>query len=141
MAPEDCVGKDKIASPHHEQPINPDDVVPLVKEENRPIFQDVAKAFCEAERRMKKIEWMDGTDVPSINELRYVGYHLFKACQQDDTVLQREELRRAERHCKRASFDALELGMITQLERINDFVTDYKDYPVSDDLPDYFDKF
>ena len=84
---------------------------------------------------------MDGwRRIPSINELRYVGYHVFKACgKSDDPIKQREELRRAESHCKRASFDAMELGIITQLENVLEFKNNYSDYPVSDVMPDYID--
>lgn len=117
----------------------PEDMEPLVFAENREAFKQVGVSFAEAERRIKLIEWLDGTDIPSINELRYVGYHILKACQKDDAVQQREELKRADRHCKRASFDALELGLISSFETVKAFQERHATYPVSDVLSDYHD--
>jgi len=136
----DCVGEDKDLEALHKEPIEPLELVPLVAESNLDMFNNVATAFAEAERRIKSGELMDGVDIPSVNELRYVSYHLFKALKSgiaDD--LQREELKRAERHCKRASFDALELGIITAIEKVAVFREEYTCFPVSDVLSDYHD--
>ncbi len=127
-------------SPFHSEAIEASELKALIFTENEEAFREVAKSFTEAERRIKLVEWVDGTDVPSINELRYVSYHLLKAIQHTDQYKQYEELKRAERHCMRASFDALELGMISQLEEVSVFKDDYKDFPVSDVLSGYFDK-
>jgi hypothetical protein len=135
-----CTGEDRDLQALHSEPLIPSSVYPLVAPGNREAFFRVAQAFAEAERRIKRVEWMGGLDVPSINELRYVSYHLLKACQiQDDEKRQFEELRRAERHCKRASFDALELGIITALEEVKSFRESYSSFPVSDVLSDYHD--
>jgi len=135
-----CTGEDRDLQALHSEPLIPSSIYPLVAHSNREAFSRVAQAFAEAERRIKRVEWMGGLDVPSINELRYVSYHLLKACQiQDDEKRQFEELRRAERHCKRASFDALELGIITALEEVTSFRERYARFPVSDVLSDYHD--
>lgn len=140
-APQECAGVSASdALELHQAQLDPDQISPLIHQDNFEEFQAVADAFVEAERRVKLVEWMDGTDVPSINELRYVSYHLLKACQiQDDPRAQYEELKRAERHCKRASFDAIELGIIGALEQVNDFNKDYNKFPISEVLPNYLD--
>lgn len=135
-----CTGDDRDLQALHSEALIPSGICPLVTLGNQEAFFRVAEAFAEAERRIKRVEWMGGLDVPSINELRYVSYHLLKACQiQDDEKRQFEELRRAERHCKRASFDALELGIITALEEVTSFQERYASFPVSDVLSDYHD--
>jgi len=141
IMPAECAGipQEELTELHSEE-ITPKNVWPLVSKQNMVLFQKVAAAYAAAERRMKHVEWLDGTDVPSINELRYVSYHLFKACQhQNAPQKQHEELKRAERHCKRASFDAMELGIIAQLEKITDFKNDFKDVVITDILNDFPD--
>lgn len=124
----------------HNIPVNSDQIIPIIDAENTQVFKDMAEAFSEAERRLKLVEWMDGTDVPSINELRYVSYHMLKASEiQGNTAAQYEELKRAERHCKRASFDALELGIINALENVDAFRNEFHDFPVSDVFSEYLD--
>jgi CHASE3 domain sensor protein len=136
--PFDCTGETEYARQEHNAELTPQSVIPFITSTNQDLFSRIVTEFTNAERRMKSVEWDGGMDIPSINELRYVAYHLFKACQyQDDVDKQREELRRAERHCKRASFDAMELGIINQLENINRFKEDYNDYPISGVLSDY----
>ncbi len=135
----DCVGFSDMQNDLHAiDPIKPNDVVPVIDESNYEAFNEVVMAFSEAERRMKAVEWIEGTDIPSINELRYVSYHIFKACQNDcDEKQQYEELKRAVRHCKRASYDAMELGIIAQLEKVAEFVHDHRDLCVSDHMSNY----
>ncbi len=137
---QDCTGEDSSNHEYHQNSIDHTKCEPLVSASNIDLFKRVSKSFAEAERRIKFVDWLEGTDVPSINELRYVSYHLFNAfCAEEDDA-QREELLRAERHCKRASYDALELGVINQFEKINEFINDYKNFSVIDVIPDYLDK-
>lgn len=139
--PEECTGDELGTHQEHQEPIIGQNVFPLVAKENEDAFQALAEEFAIAERRMKAAEWIEGTDVPSINELRYVGYHIFKACTySENPAKQREELRRAKRHCKRASFDAMELGIIFQLEQVKSFKQEFRDFVVSDVIPDYLEK-
>lgn len=114
----------------------------LVRQENLDSFNELMTAFIDAERRIKRVEWIETKlQIPSINELRYVGYHLFKAFSYiENADKQAEEISRAKRHCKRASYDALELGIIHVLEDIRDFKEEFHDFPVSDVVPDYLDK-
>lgn len=141
LVPLECAGLNaEELEAYHSEAIIPENILPLVDRQNMELFVAVADAFAMAERRMKIVEWIDGTDVPSINELRYVGYHLFRACQcPGDSHKQHEELKRAERHCKRACFDAMELGIIAQLEKISAFKRDYKRVVVTDVINDYLD--
>lgn len=109
----------------------------LIFPENRVQFDVLCESFREAEERVKQIEWRAGLDIPSINELRYVGFHLIKAVQSNDATEQDEQLRRAFRHCRRAEYDAVELGILSCLGYIQEFQENYRDLPVIDHVEDY----
>lgn len=114
----------------------------LIQEANLPLYTQVLSSFKQAEQFIKSVELdSNGNDlsVPSINELRYTGHHLVKAIQSDDAEKQKEELKKAYRHCKRASFDAVELGIIGKLETITIFEYDYRKSLIQNVWPDYLD--
>jgi len=93
---------------------------------DREKLEAIIRLFDEAESKVKEVEQLSSDlSIPSINELRYVGYHLTKAlCQQTDGTIS-SELDKAERHCKRAIYDAVEIGVIYLLEKIQEFQQDY----------------
>lgn len=94
--------------------------------ENQERFNALRSLFDMAETKLKETEQLCGDlAIPSVNELRYAGYHITKAmCESDDTKHD-EELRRAERHCKRAIYDANEVGIEYLLRKIADFKDTY----------------
>lgn len=102
-------------------------------------YKELRTEFKEAERRLKLIERehiSEGLDIPSVNELRYVAYHLLEAldgCASEQ--VQTEAICKAIRHCKRASFDAIELGLLSTLESIKEFKDDYKKVSITSVLP------
>jgi hypothetical protein len=102
----------------------------VVHSVNQESLFGVCLAFRQAEQDIKTVElesYGEDLNIPSINELRYVGHHLCKVFQENITAEdQAEELKRALRHCERASYDAVELGIISQLEAISIFQKDYK---------------
>lgn len=93
---------------------------------DRDKLEAIIRLFDEAEAKVKEVEQLSSDlSIPSINELRYVGYHLTKAlCQQTDDTIS-SDLDKAERHCKRAIYDAVEIGVIYLLEKIQEFQQDY----------------
>jgi|TARA_Y100000052_G_scaffold17615_1_gene17150 hypothetical protein len=102
----------------------------LVYEDNIEALNAAFSAFKEAEDYIKKSEISVGElDIPSVNELRYFGYHLVKALSNPELSKtdQLEEIHRAKKHAQRASYDAIELGLISNLEVIADFHTKYGD--------------
>ncbi len=105
--------------------------------ENLDQFNLLCNSFRTAEERVKEIEWRGGLDIPSINELRYVGFHLIKAVQAKDSSIQDEQLRRAFRHCRRAEYDAVELGILSGLDCIARFQDIYRSLPVIDHVKNY----
>lgn len=102
-----------------------------IKSENKGKFEAFIKSFIQAEIDIKNAEISDpiknGILIPAINELRYCSYHITKALYATSKSEQYEELSRAERHCFRASFDALELGLTTILEDIDSITRKYSD--------------
>lgn len=112
-------------------------------EENQAVYQNMSEAFRFAERCLKLVEIQntdDGLDIPSINELRYTAFHLIHALDETEAHEQKEQLRRAKRHCERAAYDAMELGIIRKLEEIRRFQKDYRMTPITNILPDYIQR-
>lgn len=53
-------------------------------------LKELSDLFAEAEAKVKEVEEIDGDIVvPSINELRYVGYHLIRRWRQNTLLLSR----------------------------------------------------
>lgn len=89
-------------------------------------IREIVSLFDEAELKVKEIEQLaQELSVPSINELRYVGYHLARAlCTEDESKLTLE-IQKAKGHCQRALYDAYEIGIIHMLEQIKLFKERY----------------
>ncbi|MBF0219190.1 MAG: hypothetical protein HQL49_06645 [Gammaproteobacteria bacterium] len=100
----------------------------------------IVALFDKAELVLREIGDLSGKiTVPSINELRYVGYHIAKAiCHDDDDSID-NELDRAESHCQRAIYDAYESGLVFSLESIQNFRDAYLEHSdiVLLTIPDY----
>ncbi|MBE0508349.1 MAG: hypothetical protein IBX50_16800 [Marinospirillum sp.] len=66
-------------------------------------LESLLSLFSEAEAKVKEAEEIDGAiSVPSINELRYVGYHLTRALANKDPREVEQELTKAANHARRA---------------------------------------
>lgn len=102
----------------------------LPKEE----IEELEALFTLAEQKIKAIEHNgEGLDVPSINELRYVGRHLLTALKSQNP----NELSKARNHAKRALYDACEVQIVANLTLIESFQTDYRLLAVSDVVKEY----
>ncbi|MBC2836205.1 hypothetical protein [Paragemmobacter straminiformis] len=78
--------------------------------------------------------------MPAINELRYVAHHLINAVAPvDSNVDTAKELQRAINHCKRATYEASEAGILFAFDRIDLFKQDYRKVMISSVVPDWSD--
>ena len=77
--------------------------------------------------------------IPAINELRYAGYHILNAIDEEETVSE-DELLKARSHCHRAMYEAVESGIMFCLDEIKDFQEKHSDVVVSEVIADYPDR-
>jgi len=77
--------------------------------------------------------------IPAINELRYAGHHLLEALDDTGSVAHHDHLHSAVNHSRRAAYEAYETGILTALEMINKFKTDFASIVVSSVVPNYAD--
>lgn len=76
-------------------------------------FQELLKLWSQAEARLKRTERVrSALAIPAVNELRYTGYHLTEALAAGTESEQLEALAKAKRHCKRATYDAVEAEVL-----------------------------
>ncbi|MCC6598083.1 MAG: hypothetical protein IT559_04780 [Alphaproteobacteria bacterium] len=116
-------------------PANPSKIQNDDSAERDGLKAETLDLFNKAEAAIKKIEHEEGLDFPSVNQLRYVGRHLIDFLNNNDV----EELRKAKRHCKRAIYDANDIGIQFYIEDIDLFKDDYKDVVIQDVLTKYLD--
>jgi len=111
-------------------------------EEQKQNIREIIELFDRAEDKVKEIEQLDQEiSIPSINELRYVGYHLARLfCEEDPQEIDTQIIK-AKNHCQRAIYDAHEIGIIYMLEQIKFFKETYLSSInfVIEVLPDYAD--
>lgn len=110
--------------------------------EQKLALREIVDLFDEAERKVKEVEqFSQELSVPSINELRYVGYHLARALCEDNADAVADQLKKARGHCQRAIYDAHEIGIIHMLEQIRAFKDGYQksSHVVVEVIPDYVD--
>lgn len=92
-----------------------------------------------ADRTAKKVQkFVRLAGVPAINELRYVAHHLVNTiAPTSDDVDGEKELQRAINHCKRATYEASEAGILFAFDRIVEFKEDYRSVIISSVVPDW----
>lgn len=97
---------------------------------------ELARLYGQAEEKIKLVENLSQElSIPAVNELRYAGYHMVQYLSSNGEP--EAELRKAQNHCKRAIYDAVEAGITHQLEMIRMFQQDFKSLILSDFIPDY----
>ena len=98
------------------------------------------RLYKEADNFAREIsEFRDEISIPAHNELRYAGYHIIKALNDNGTISDEEQLRRAISHCERAEYEAAEAGIIFVIESISRFREDFKNIVIGDIIPSYSD--
>ena len=75
--------------------------------------------------------------IPSINQLRYAGYHVLAALVSEVPATKEEECRKAKSHCLRAIYDAYDNEINFTLSKINQFREDYKSIQILPTFPEY----
>lgn len=106
----------------------------------KPQLSEISELFALAEEKIKLIEHLgEGLTFPSVNQLRYVAFHLLRADKTPDENLRKEELRKAKNHCERAIYDAVEPGIVHYLEEIRTFQNDYRMIEITNIIPNYLD--
>lgn len=92
--------------------------------------------FRLAEMKIKLVENLNQElSIPAINELRYAGHHMAEYLAGGDNS--NEQLSKAENHCKRAIYDAVEAGVTHQLEIIAQFQDDFRMLIIREIIPEY----
>ncbi|MDQ5911411.1 MAG: hypothetical protein QG599_3508 [Pseudomonadota bacterium] len=101
----------------------------------------VSVLFNHAEAKLKLIERLHSQElvVPSVNELRYAGFHIIQALSAPSPETEKENWQRAANHCKRAIYDALEVGVLDRLEAFKQFEIDYRLVEIPLIIPSYID--
>ncbi|MBX8531686.1 hypothetical protein K5D32_18590 [Pseudomonas cichorii] len=97
----------------------------------------LVRLFQLAEEKIKLVENLNQElSIPAINELRYAGYHMtqFLASTGEEAD---KQLGKAENHCKRAIYDAVEAGVTSQLEMIKVFQSDFRNVIISETITRY----
>lgn len=100
--------------------------------------EELARLFKFAEDKIKLVENLNiELSIPAINELRYAGYHITRFIAASTKEAANEEFGKAEKHCKRAVYDAAEAGVTFQLEMIKVFQTDFRSVRIATVIPNY----
>lgn len=103
-----------------------------------PLFSEIDELFSYAESKIKKIEHLgSGLTTPAVNQLRYVTCHLLRYDRSNNEKEKQEELRKAKNHCERAIYDAVEIGIVFCLRKLENFQEDYATTVVADIVPNY----
>lgn len=66
-----------------------------------------------------------------------MGHHLLQSLDDEGSIVDAEQLRRAFSHCERAMYESGEAGIATALDVIAQFRHDFKDIEVGDRVPNY----
>ena len=100
----------------------------------------ISDLYNTAEKFIKEVEVCQSElPIPAINELRYAGHHLLKGLLDSNEEAALKSLADAEDHCNRARYEASEAGIGYLLDALKAFQTDYKDVPIQQTIPSYFD--
>ena len=98
----------------------------LIQNTYKDSISEVFECFKNTEKIIKKFEKTHGElPIPSVNELRYVGYHFLMATTETSDVSIRENIEKALNHCKRAKFDTYEASSMILLEELKIFNESY----------------
>ncbi|MGB0696874.1 MAG: hypothetical protein ACPGOY_14575 [Rhodospirillaceae bacterium] len=96
--------------------------------------------FSKAEAAIHEAEGLhEDVIIPSINQLRYAGYHLLIALTDDEQI--EVQMTKAENHCQRAVFDANDSILNYLLANIAQFRRDYRLIALGPHFPEYKEAF
>lgn len=76
-----------------------------------PDLQELRRLYETADGFAREVgEFRSEVPIPAHNELRYAGHHLLQSLDNDGTVADEDQLRKARNHCERAMYEAAEAG-------------------------------
>lgn len=102
--------------------------------------KELRSFYEQAQRYIKISEEINGEiPIPAVNELRNAGYHIVKFIANTPEENKEYEYIRAKSHIQRACYEALDASLIFLIEIIKEFKNSYKNYPISNVIPDYHD--
>jgi hypothetical protein len=103
-------------------------------------FQRYLDRFAQAEKIVKEIQRADEEVViPAINQLRYAGRHIFEYLADPNHEDSQKHLNEIDAHISRATFDALEAGVLFLLGEVKEFKAFARLVTVTDVIPNYLD--
>lgn len=103
---------------------------------DREHLERIRDLFRKAEHRIKYVESLQGRlNIPSINHLRYVSFHVLNYVLDGEAA----ELNEAEHHASRALFDTYEIEVLFFLDLFRRFQNDYSNHPITDVIPQYLE--
>lgn len=102
-------------------------------------IKEIKALFDKAELAIKKVESYVGLSFPAVNQLRYAGRHFIDSADLGSDEDRDEQLRRAKRHCQRAIYDAMDIGIDFCVSKIELFKSDYRKVTVTDIIPSYIE--
>lgn len=117
----------------------PKSTLPSIEVDGTPLdLSTLKREFDQADQFAREVQsFRKKAAVPAQNELRNVGYHLLHALT-DRSEPSEDQIVRAINHCKRASYEAAEAGIISALLLIDQFKNDYKDkIAIQDVIPNW----
>ena len=102
-----------------------------------PKIIELEDIFRKAEIKVKEIERLEEKlAIPPINELRYAASHIIKAISEKTSAFD-EEIWAAIRHCRRAFFDACDIGISYFIHEFRSIEKKYSEISITDVLPEY----
>lgn len=105
-----------------------------------PRIVEVRRLYTTADEMAREVgELRSEVQIPAINELRYAGFHILEAID-DEGAVDVEVLGKAKNHCQRAMYEAAEAGIMFCVEEIKSFRHEYRDLVVSEVIADYHQK-
>jgi hypothetical protein len=106
---------------------------------NREDYKRLREEYDKADTLVAEVQaFVEMAGIPAINELRYAGYHLLNSlipAQGDGT--EQDHLTQAVNHCKRATYEASEMGILTAFGMIILFKSEYEQVIISNVIPDW----
>ena len=115
----------------------------MIKSKYKEKIDELRMCFKDTEKRIKDIELETSElSIPSVNQLRYVAYHLIEGfspeIESNEKVF--EEIKKALHYCQRARFDAIEIGLTYSLDNVRIFQEKYNAITETlDVLPNYIE--
>ena len=113
----------------------------MIEEKYKDKINQLVTVFKEAEKQLKHSEHdTNELSIPSINQLRYVAFHIVESFSSHDSIKIEEEINKAINHAQRAKYDAVEIGIVYYLEQIKIFQENYSSYTETlEILPNYIE--